>query len=202
MNAEKTRLMTFRAIDRCVSGPVIILSPHESWKRTCHVISDLYLSRTGGMAEKRRAGEFPDWRPHWHPSRPQPHHQRGAPVWLGQLHMPGQQHCGQETQRHSHCHRLWYGSPPSAVFARCRTSQCNATLFTLCLRSLCLFSRIPRQVIKRPISMFLWKRCLPLFQWMYYSKSQFSASHLKSMCTLWKEISHCVLISFKRSVAY
>lgn len=150
------------------------------------------------MAKKWRTGEFPDWRQHWHPGWPQPHHQRGASVWLGQLHLSGQQHCGKETQRHSHCDSLRYAVLPAAVIACYNNSGC-----LLHFRSICLVSCISTQMINRPISMFPLKSDVSsLLQWMYYSKTQFTASHLKSMCTLWMEISHCVLISFKRSVAY
>lgn len=162
-----------------------------------------HLSCAGGMAKKRRAAELPDWRQHRHPRGPQPHHQRGAAVRLGQLHLSGQQHRGQETQRHSHCDSLWYAVLLAAVIACYTTLQRADTLFTWHFRSICLVSCTPTQVIKRPISMFPLKSDVSsLFRWMYYSKTQFTASHSKSMCTLWKEISHCVLISFKRSVAY
>ncbi len=65
------------------------------------------------------------------------------------------------------------------------------------------FVWFPAQVIKPPISMFpLKSNVSSLFPWMYYLKTQFTASRSESMCTLWKEISYCVLISFKRNVAY
>ena len=156
------------------------------------------------MAEKWGASELPGRRQHRHTRGSQPHHQRGAAVRLGQLHLSSQQHRGQETQRHSHCDRLRYAVlPPAAVIACSNTLECADTLFTWRFRSICLVSCAPTPVIKRPISMFPPRSDVSsLFQWMYYSKTQFTASHLKSMCTLWKEISHCVLISFKRSVAY
>lgn len=174
------------------------------WCYFFHLISVLYyLSCTGGMAKERRAAELPDWWQHRHPCGPQPHHQRGATVWLGKLHLSGQQHCRKETQCHSHCDCLRYAVLPAAVIACYNTSQCTDTLFTWHFRSICLLSCTPTQVIKTPISTSPLKSDVSsLFRWMYYSKTQFTASHLKSMCTLWKEISHCVLISFKRSAAY
>lgn len=50
------------------------------------------------MAEKRGAGQGRGRG--GAEGRPQPHHLRGPAVRLGELHLRGQQHRGQETQRH------------------------------------------------------------------------------------------------------
>lgn len=153
-----------------------------------------YLSCSGGMAEKRRAGELTDRRQHRHPCRPQPHHQRSSSLWLGQLQLPGQQHRGQEAQRDSHRYSVWYAILSSPVIAFHNPLLWTNTLFTCHFRSICL--ACPASLHKRlrdPSPCFPLKCCVPSLFWrMYYSKTQFTASHLKSMCTLWKEISHCV----------
>lgn len=162
-------------------------------------------SCAGGMAKKRRSAELPERRQHRHPCRPQPHHQRGPAVRFGQLHLSGQQHRGKETQRHGHRDSLWYAVLHTQLLSLPVTTHYSA--LTPCLHGTShQFVCLPAPLHKwlRDLSLcFHWRAMFSfLFRWMYYSKTQFTASHLKSMCTLWKEISHCVLISFKRSVAH
>jgi len=124
-------------------------------------ISTLYdPSRVGGMVEKRGAPEFPDRRQYRHPSRPQPHHQRGASVRLGQLHVSGQQHCGKKTQRHSLCDSLRYAIPLLAAVITCSNtlfyySVCYKNVYMALQIDLFGFLHSYTQVFKKPILVFL-----------------------------------------------
>ena len=73
--------------------------------------SDLQSSRpfllTGGMAEKRGAHRLGARREHRHEGGPQPDHQAGAALRLGELHLHGCQHRGQEEEPVGHRGSLW-----------------------------------------------------------------------------------------------
>lgn len=117
----------------CWNGSSYLMSLHCSYNLCCC---------PGGMAEKWRTAEFHDWWQHRHPSGPQPHYQRGASVRLRQLHLFGQQHCGKETQCHSHCDSIWYGSyflSYNCIYIMhvyCHI-LCIDTMFTCLFKSLC-----------------------------------------------------------------
>lgn len=89
----------------------------------------------GGVAEERRDNWPSRGQKLLHHHWPQPHHQTGASVWHGQLHVCGQEHSGQKTKHDSNRYCLWWVCVCEGLCVWIRQDMVDVLPFCWCCKS-------------------------------------------------------------------